>query len=220
MAWTNDVNGGLSAVPANGGTGFQAWTSSEQGDINVGQYFLGDSVGATFGNVNSLNDKAFGLYAAGTGNTANVYRKMILGLMEGGSFTVKFATQFRNGNKGVIVLKSGTPVFNFDVGGPDQYRHSRNWTGSSFSSFTDTGWVYSSTSVFTLSVTRPAVGETYFTVTREADATDPVVRTTGPLVITNNTDVDEIQFYSSQTDPGTPNNLYFNFLSAYNAYPI
>jgi len=219
MAWTNDPNGGLSAVPANGGTGFQSWTSSEQGDSTAGFYFLADSTGDGFGDVNSSNGRAFGMFASGTGNTVNSYRKMILGLMVGGSFTVRFATQYRNGNKGVVILNSGTPVFNFDVGGPDQYRYSTTYTGSIFTSFTNTDWIYSGTSVFTLSVHRPEAGVCTFTVLRDADGTDTTPRSTGPISINTNTDVDELQLYTSQTEVGSPNNLYFNFLSAYNAYP-
>lgn len=222
MAWTNNVvSGGLSAVPANGGIGFQPWTSFEQGDINVGQYFLASSVANNFGNVDSSNGLAFGMYAEGPGNTVNVYRKMILGLMVGGYFTAKFATQFRNGSKGVVVLTNGTPRFNFDIGS-DQYRYSNTWTGTSFINFTNTGWPYSSTSVFTLSVQRPSENLCLFTVTRDADAFDPIPRNTGPIIETSSTNVNEIQFYTSQTDVGggTPNNLFFNFLSAYNAYPI
>jgi hypothetical protein len=113
-----------------------------------------------------------------------------------------------------------TQPASIDVGGPDQYRYSTDYTGSFFTSFTNTNWIYSGTSVFTLSVHRPSLGVCTFTVLRDADGTDPTPRSTGPISILNNTDVDELQVYTSQTEAGPQNNLYFNFLSAYNAYPV
>ena len=207
MAWTNNsTDTALSAVPANGGTGFQAWTSSEAGGASAG-YFLGSSSEYGGGSLNSIDGSSFGMYGQGTGNNAYAYRKMLNGLMVGGIWTFKIAINYRNGYKGVQFYKSGTPTFLFQAAA-DQYQYTTD-----FSNYTNTGWAYGAQSVFTVRAERTTVSNTAYTVSRDGSPGDTFTVNVG-----TNTDIDEVGFFVGNTSAEGQSNFYFNFLSAYNAY--
>ena len=208
MAWTNNsTDTALSAVPANGGTGFQAWTSSEVGGAAAG-YFLGSSTEFGGGNLNSVDGSSFGMYGQGSGNNAYAYRKLINGLMVGGIWTCKIGINYRNGYKGVQFYKAGTPTFLFQAAA-DQYQYTTN-----FSTYTNTGWVYGAQSVFTVRAERTTSSNTAYTVSRDGAPGD-----TFTVNVATNTDIDEVGFFVGNTTAAqNESNLYFNSLSAYNAY--
>lgn len=201
----NSTNTGLSAVPASGGTGFQAWTSDEVGGAAVG-FFTSNSTQFSGGNINSDDNNAFGMYGVGSGNVARCFRKMINPLMVGGIFSVKFAAQFRNGRKGINVYRQGNGLFSFRIAG-NKYEYSTNLI-----TYNDTLWSYSGASVFTLKIERPGFNYIVFQVSRDGTSDNITVPLSGLV------DVNEIEFFVGDTESGGQNNLYFNFLSAYNAY--
>lgn len=219
MAWTNDPTNtpstGLSAVPPNGGSGFQAWTSSKTATTNTG-YFRGDASLNGYSGLNSSDSTSFGMYAHPTGsfNSAYAFRKPINPLMNNGIFSVLLGMNFRNGYKGIQFLKAGNPSFTFDVSG-DTYRY--RWGGPldyRSGTWQNTGFVYNSTSVFRVTFQRvdPFATASIFRINTSDD--------TGLLA--NGAaakDIDEVRIYIDSTDNGNVENvLYFNFLSAYNAY--
>lgn len=221
MAWTNDPTNtpstGLSAVPANGGTGFLAWTSSKTATTNTG-YFRGNASGAGYANLNSTDGTAFGMYAnpLNSFNSAYAYRKPINSLMNNGILSVTLGVNYRNGFKGVTFLKAGVPSFSFDISN-DLYRY--RFGGSlDYRSGTWTNWsiAYNASSVFRVTFQRvdPFATANIFRINTSDD--------TGLLA--NNTvsrDIDEIRFYVDSTESSiVENNLYFNFLSAYNAFRL
>jgi len=230
MAWTNDPTNtpstGLSAVPPNGGSGFQAWTSSKTASIGTG-YFLGNAAALGYANLNSADNTAFAMYGhmgggGGSGNSTFAFRKPINPLMDNGIISLKIGVNFRNGYKGVQFLNAGNPVFTFTVysnlyryrfGGAYDYQ---NTTGYN----TWASLAYQSNSVFNFIYTK--ISSSFATIDMSRTSSDPSspeeLATFNSSAAINKT-VDEIRFFVDSADNSLEaNNLYFNFLSAYNAY--
>jgi len=201
----NSTNTSLSADPESGGTGFQVWTSDETGGSAAG-FFTASSTQYGGGNVNSDDESAFGIYGVGSGNVARCFRKIINPLMVGGNYSFKIAAQFRNGSKGINFYRLGNSLFSFRIAA-DKYEYSTNLI-----TYTDTGWTYSGTSVFTVVATRTGENNIDFKVSRDGTADSITVSLSGLV------NIDEAEFFVGSTESGGENNLYFNFLSAYNAY--
>lgn len=205
MAWQNNSsNNGLSAIPANGGTGFLSWTSNKTTSNNAG-YFLGDSTGGA-GDIN-VGGNSFAMYGH-TGTIANAYRPLPDPLAtEGDMFTCKFTLNFRNGYKGVGLTEDGVnDVFLFQAAS-DIYETAAN------GSYQNTGWGYSSNGVYTLTYTVSTGNNKVFTVSRNDGAT--VTRTINSSTLS----ISAVHFYVGITDNSSnQNNLYFNSLSTYNPY--
>lgn len=214
MPWTNNsTDTALSAVPDNGGIGFIAWTSSESGGASSG-YFLGSSNEYDGGNINSsdfftASGTSFGMYGVGSGNNAYAYRKILQGLMVGGFITFKIAIQFRNGAKGIRFFRNGTPTFYFQASNDDRYEYSLDG-----STWTDTLWGYNGRSVFTVRAHRTSESNISYTVSRDGTADTFTVNSS------TSTDIDEVAIFVENTNSGGQNNIYFNFLSAFNNYRL
>ena len=108
-SWTNG---------SNGGTGFLAWTLSNNnnGVTLFAGHFLGDST-AGAGNINT-GGVSFGLYANPATAFVNADRAFAIALTTGNIFTFQLGLNYDNGNKG-FNLFAGTQgqVFNFNVNG-------------------------------------------------------------------------------------------------------
>jgi len=212
MPWTNNIdNTTLYSEPVNGGVGFQAWTALKTPGTNSG-YFLGSSTQYGGGNLDSPNGTSFGLYGNNSGNNAYAYRKLIEPIMFGGRYSFKMGTQWRDGQKGFFCYSDGTPVLLFQAAG-DRYE----WT-TDFVTYNNTNWMYSGTSVFTILIERKnnisSVDSLFFTVQRDAPADSFTAERT------TNLNFNEVGFFNQNTTGTGNNNLYFNFLSCYNAYRL
>lgn len=206
----NATQTALSADPANGGQGFLPWTSSEAGGLAAGYRTL-DSTEFNGGNVNSSDGLAFCMFGGGFGNNARCYRKTINPLEIGSSFRVRLGIRFLNGFKGAGFFAGGVNVFLFQ-GASNQFQFS---TDGGFI-FSNTGWAYGSgNSTFEVTAYRTGTTSYEFVVIQENTGNKVSV----PRTITGSP-VDELHVFVGNTDGTGNDNLYFNFLSAYNPYRL
>jgi hypothetical protein len=113
-----------------GGTGFGPWALTKFGPITG--HFMGNSLnlhGPGFGADINTSSRSFGMFAQHTDGffePAFAERVFDAPLSVGEAFSLEIAVNFRNGNKGVDVLRSdGGMLFNFnvgDLGGVDDYK--------------------------------------------------------------------------------------------------
>ena len=240
MPWTNDPQGGLSALPANAGSGFISWTSFEQGpffgtidgennlvsivgskpliQLNIPTYYTSapfyNSSRSTYEGLSSSETSCFAMSAAGANSSISCYRKLILPLMLNGNLEVRVGINYRNGLKGVFVRKNNTRIFGF-VATNNEYQ---SYNGSAYISVPIS---YQPDSVFFISILRTLIlGEDSLIsrVTRpKYDGNAPIVS----HVDTVNVAIDELEFIVEQTDvsgPNYENSLFFNYLTGYSAY--
>lgn len=169
MAWTNDPSGvGLSAVPANGGTGWQAWTSSETSGP-AGVYSAGpayyDAALNVYPALASDDTSCFRMYSPGSVDMS-VTRELIMPLSEGngndtGVISLKLGINFRNGEKGAYFYTDNSIVAGFRAM-PDPVTGLEQYMGYNI----QTGWsniaiAYQPDSVFTLKMWKifsPGIG--------------------------------------------------------------
>lgn len=212
--WDDNASGtALSSIPANGGIGFQTWTSSEAGGSSAGYRTL-DSTEYGGGNVNSSDGLSFAMFGTGFGNNARCYRKTINPLQIGSSFRVRLGIRFRNGFKGAGFFANGLNAFLFQAaatGGGDQYQYSvdggSNWT--------NLAWPYGTgASTFEVTAYRVTTNRHDFVIRQENTGNiETATRNLGDPV-------DELHMFVGNTGSGGDNNLYFNFLSAYNPFRL
>ncbi len=204
-SWTNGTNGG---------TGFGAWDltgNNSNGTSLFAGYFLGDSTAGS-GNINT-GGKSFGMFANPSGAFANAARTFAGGALTlGQTFSIQLAVNFRNGDKGLNLLVSGTQVFNFDVGqsgtGADGYYYHAGTNAA-----TSTGFAYFADSVFTLGYTQQSATAGLFTISRTS-ATGGAAATNSisvPLPATSG--LTSFTLYNSNANNASGDNLYFNNLS-------
>jgi len=212
MWGNNSDNTALSAIPDNGGSGFQLWTSSESGGVAAG-YFTGDSTEFGGGNVNSADNLAWGMYG-GVGGIARAFRKTVNPLVEGGSLRVKCGIRFRNGFKGVGFLANGTRNLMFQATA-NEYQYSINGGAS----WTNLGWDYGTgTSIFEVAIYLTNIGGSDYTHNWKIIQLNTAVSINGSFNIS--APVDEAEFFVGETDGTGNDNLYVNFLSAFNPYRL
>jgi len=210
MWGNNSDNTALSADPANGGIGYQPWTSTEVGGVEAG-YFTGNSTQFGGGNVNSSDNLSWALYGSKVGNSsARAYRKLINPLEVGSSFRVKIAIRFRNGFKGAGFFANGANIFMFQAA-TDQYQYSTNGG----TSWTNLGWDYGTgESIFDVAAFRTGSNTHDFVVTQVNTAASVTVP------VTNANVVDELHLFVGNTDGTGNDNLYVNFISAFNPFRL
>ena len=240
MPWTNDPQGGLSALPANAGSGFVSWTSFQQGpffgtmngednlvsmvgsnrliQLNIPTYYTSapfyNSSGSTYEGLSSSETSCFAMSAAGANSSISCYRKLISPLMLNGNLEVRVGINYRNGFKGVFARKNNTRIFGF-VATNNQYQI---YNGSAYANVPIT---YQPDSVFFISILRTLILSTDSLISRvtrpKYDGSTPVVS----HVDTVNVDIDELEFIVEQTnlnEPNYENSLFFNYLTGYSAY--
>lgn len=187
-------NAGNYSTWANGnnlGFGFGAWDIWKN---YSGGVFLASSSGQGFGDINT-SSKAFGMWGNPSGsNEANAQRTFASNVWgDGATFTIQLATAYRNGFKGIDLFATGwDKVWNFNVGG-------NKYTAGGVD---QTGWSYSQTSVFTLSVTQNG-NNLDISLTRGSDSYSTTI---------NNKTLSAFKLYVGSTDGGNLNNLFFNNL--------
>jgi hypothetical protein len=144
---------------------FGPWvvTAGPSGTTSAGS-FIGDSTtlapGNTGGNINT-SGAAFGLFGYG-GAFVNAVRSFDAPLLNGQSFTIQLAFNFRNGNKGIDVRDANSnTIFNLNIGG-DVY--SVNNTGGATTILFDNA--YHPNTVFTIQLTQMSATQGMWTVTR------------------------------------------------------
>ena len=176
----------------NGGSGFNAWVIAPAGN---GGTFILSSVGQGFGNVDTTGE-AFGFYGNTTGGDGvNADRTFAGGALTiGQSFSIDLAINFRNGNKGIDLDVGGAGVWNFNTGG-DLYTVNG----------VDLGWVFSSTSVFELTVTATGVASYDISLVRGTDTFNQSYANGG-------SGIDGFGLYEFGTEAGDSNNLFANNL--------
>lgn len=213
MWGNNSSNTALSAYPANGGLGFQDWTSAEQGTSESSGYFTGDSTEYSGGNINSSDNLCWGMYGSSNGGgVARAYRKTINPLEIGSTLRARITIQYRNGFKGAGFFANGEDVFMFQAAG-DEYQYSTNG-GSSWTTISPE-WPYGSgQSVFEIVAARTGATNHEYRVTQVNTGNTVLVQRS------SNNPVNEMQFFVGGTDGAGPSNLYLNFLSAYNPFRL
>lgn len=180
----------------NNGVGFAAWNMWIVGSAG---FFLGNSDLQGFGNINTEN-KAFGMYGNPTGDNYSNAQRLVNNWANGAVFSVDIAVAYRDGNKGIDIFASGYEnVWNFNVGN-GQYT-----TGG----VNQTSWIYSQTSVFTLTVTQNGA-DMVISLTRGSDNYSTTI---------SGKDFYGFKFYCGSTGTGDLNNLYFNNLKVEYADP-
>lgn len=232
MAWENNTfNTGLYADPANGGVGFTVWESTKDNSPQCG-YFLGSSMSAANlfdsvrANINSaLSNESFAMYAHKNNNPSapSIFSLADRTLNDplttvGDFFQVKYTWNYRNGYKKLYFL-NGANAGNFTVqAASDQYQiapnESNNFVNMALLSGSAPWGVYKSNSVWTLRADRTSTDTTTIRVIREnSDSTVDTFLTAMKI------DVFSLRIAIGNTDNSdTQNNIYFNFLSAYNPY--
>ncbi|MFA6287816.1 MAG: PEP-CTERM sorting domain-containing protein [Opitutaceae bacterium] len=202
-SWTNG---------SNGGTGFLAWSISNNnnGVTLFAGNFLGDST-AGAGNINT-SGVSFGLYANPATSFVSADRGFALALTSGDVFTFQLALNADNGNKGFnLYAGSQGEVFNFNVG-----------TGASVSSANATlspgsgaGYNYGGNdAVLTVTISVTSASQFAYDISRTSSQGFQ-----GTLFGGNVSDLTDdlsgFSFYVSGTDAGgaPQNNLYINNLS-------
>lgn len=236
MAWTNDPSGtGLLAVPANGGTGYQSWTSTETGGTE-GVYatdipYYNSSLNI-YPNLSSADTQCFRMWApsiGGVSRSVSANRKLYSPLSIGngdttGTVSVRLGINFRNGEKGVMVLRNGTTVTGFRAADPFGYQIYNGHT-STWSTLNSITYPYYADSVFSIELYRYQIVSTVFLtmqvyrINYEGDST-PIADYTPPASF-GNTDIDELIFFCGGVDNTSSvyeNSLFFNYLTGYSAY--
>ncbi len=191
VSWTNG---------SNGGTGFQAWNLYTSTTNGTAGFFLGDSAGQGFGNINT-GGTAFGMFGNPTGiNYANAERLFSNALNNGDAFLIDLAIAFRNGNKGISLFinnsfAGGDEVWNFNVAN-DQY----------LVNGADLGWSYNQQSIFNVQATQVSATQLMVTLTRGSDVFSANYTVSSALT--------GFRLYVGDTDAGNDlNNLYSNNIS-------
>lgn len=249
MAWTNDQTStppvSLSAVPPNGGEGFQPWntglTISKFASNQTG-YALLNATTAGYTNLNSPSNICFSMYGhnagSGSGSTSTyciASRKLIEPLQDGGFYLkAKLGVNFNNGYKGIQFLRQGASIFTFTVFTPPAgtQRYFYRWAnqilpwdlsvGGSTGGYSTLGWPYRADSI--INVTLQYNSNLIATLFRESY--NPVYEKTTPQNLIPNTtlpgrEIDEIRFFVTGTnDSSIQNNLFFNSLSGFSIYRI
>jgi hypothetical protein len=235
MPWTNDPLGGLSAVPDNGGSGFQPWTSYEAGpfitsftgqnlttfaDLSVvrisdSQYFTSIpyyTAGNTYQGLSSIDGSCFGIYSPGKGNIATVYRKLISPISTGGYIQFKIGINLLNGEKGIYLISNGERIYGFRA----RDGHYEYFDGTDYNIINSL--TFQPDSVFSVYSESVRIGPSYKAicyVTRPQYNGTTFFADHIPDLIP-----DEIEIYVTGTDltPVYDNTLYFNLLTGYSAY--
>jgi hypothetical protein len=184
--WTNGSNGGTAGT-------FNPWDLTNNGGGGFSGYFLGDSTTGS-GDINT-GGVSFGIFANPGGAFADALRSFGSPLSVGQTFSIDIAVNFRNGNKGFSLFDGVTEIFNLNVGGDDYQIN-----GLSI------GAPYSSTAVFSLSLSQTSAGGGTYSVLYSGNGQTYAASYTGVA--------SGFKLYNSGTDDGNAaNNLYFNNLS-------
>lgn len=187
--WTNGSNGGTLGT-------FAPWdltNNNNNGTDTFAGYFLGDSTAGS-GDINS-GGLSFAVYANPGNGFADALRNFGSTLSVGQTFSIDIAVNFRNGNKGFSLFDGATEIFNLNVGGNDYQIN-----GLSI------GADYSSTAVFSLSLTQTTLGGGTYSVFYSGNGQTYSDSFTGLA--------SGFKLYNSGTDNGdAANNLYFNNLA-------
>lgn len=232
MAWENNfANTGLYADPANGGIGFEDWTSSEGGtgsdNLDAGffsYYPYSTDTNVVLPGLSSLNTYCFGIYGKKDTNPslyreARCFRNLKSPLMVGGDLVVTIGLNYRNGFKGVSFKNTS------DTGNEIKFR--LQGASNDLQYYTPSDGTVNWNSVFPYSIN----GQSFQIRFRRLTADDVSIRvaligssshqdinidTAGD----GNLAVNQLEFFCGDTDrsPNEQNNLYFNFLSSYNAW--
>ncbi len=127
----------------NGGYGFGAWnlyidggTSSDAG------HYLGNSTVNGHGNINSSDNRSFGMYGNNS-KYANAERSLPY-WGDGATFSIQLAVKWRNGNRGISLFNS-----NGFAGGDEIWNFNINDAG-----YGSTGWGYHSDMVLNFDITQ------------------------------------------------------------------
>ncbi|MBP7828587.1 MAG: hypothetical protein KA248_01575 [Kiritimatiellae bacterium] len=201
---------------ANGGAGLNAWVISHNdgphdGYTNFAGAFLGDSTASGGGDVNSVSNNAFGLYANQAGEDTGTNEPMVeatrgfTALAMGQSLTVDLGVNFRNGAKGMMLQSDGTWLFEVVVTA-DQYAWQNHALGGTLQ---DLGWVYAADSAINVTVTRVGQDKYDIALTRTGSAPEYMLL---EGVSFNHQVPDRARFYAWNTEQGGENNLYVNRL--------
>jgi hypothetical protein len=232
MAWTNDPSGiGLSAVPANGGTGWQAWTSYEAsgagGIYSAGPAYYNNALGI-YPNLASGDTSCFRMYAPNV--EMSVSRQLAMPLSEGngidtGVLTLKLGINFRHGEKGARFYTGGTLVAGFRA--MTEFSTTKYMGYDYNGGWVDISYPYQPDSVFTLKIwklTVPGIGDyNIFKVFRENyENQTPLFNKTILYSGTDYSGITEVVVYSENVDPDplyvNENTICFNSLTGHSAY--
>ncbi len=181
---------------ANQGTGFQAWNIFTEGS---GGTWIGDS---TFGcgDINT-SGQSFGMWGnVGGANYVHCYRQFAGGaLVAGQKFSCRLTVNWRNGNKGLDILGSGSVIFNVNIGGDDYNYHVTNAPSTSL------GWVWGEKSIIDCTFEQKAGNVLGVALTRTSGGTTNEF--TSDFSMPN--PADELQWYCGATDAGSDNNNFY-----------
>lgn len=183
----------------NGGTGFNAWSFTVNG--NAGG-FIGNPSSAGIG---GMSTESFGLYANPTnsGNSIDANRNLTTAMGVGDTFSFQWGANFDAngpGNKGFNLYVGGTQVINVNMGGSSTINFNGNNTGFGYGTNV-MAWTFTYLNPTTLSVSandRDGVG-TFSTNVTVAGG------------------IDSFRWYASQLTSGDQRQPYYNNLLSTNS---
>ena len=214
LATDNASNyGGTWASGDTGGTGFLAWSiSNNDGGGNFAGSFIGSSTPAA-GDINT-GGVSFGLYANPGVAFINADRGFASAMSVGDVFSFNLGVNFDNGSKGFNLYSGGTggaQIINFNVGSGAQINAG---SGLTVNAGTGLGYNYGGPSALGLTLTYTDATTLTYSVSRTSTQGNQGVLFSG-TVTGSFSAPDAFRLYVSGTDGGgaPENNLYANSLS-------
>lgn len=208
---------GLFEDVGDGGLGFQPWiiqinNGPGDGYTNYAGTFFGNS---TFGGSDvNVKDSAFGMYANGEGSGGNPFANAIRlfdqELMIGQAVSLEIGVNFRNGSKGVAFQNAGSPVFEIGTYSDDYFYKIGNEPPVSL------GWAYASDSAIEVLLKR--VANDWYDISISRRGGSPETNLLG--LVSLDTPPNEARLFIYDTEPGDPNNLYFNRLALFSVEEV
>lgn len=187
----------------NGGTGFVGWNLVGNGEPASDRGFFIASSAPINSNIDSVGERAFGIFAKGKGVSAEAYRTFAAPLEPGQSFSVDIAVNFRSGLKGIDLRSPDSDgervIFNFHIGA-DDYVVNKAATGNG-----SIGSTYSAQTAFkiTFQQTSPTGGT--WTIKRSGGVEDQSTGSYEGVAA-------GVKFYVAETEGGKENDLWVNNL--------
>ncbi len=192
----------------NSGSGFNAWdidNSNNNGDTVYAGAFIGDSSSGA-ADINTGTNQSFGLFANPVGAYISAVRGFSSNLSVNDQFNVKLALNFDNGNKGFNLRNGVTNVFGFNVS------NGANINSQFINNATVARYDYGGDALLNATVQITSSNSLSYEISRTSNVGTQGVLYSGSITDIN-LSIDNVEFYISGTDDGSPqNNLYFNSL--------
>ena len=192
----------------NNGSGFNAWDLENRNNDGATVFaggFIGDSTSGA-ADINTGTNQSFGLFANPVGAYITAVRGFSSNLSVNDQFNVKLALNFDNGNKGFNLRNGVTNVFGFNVS------NGANINSQFTNNATVAQYDYGGDALLNATVQITSTNSLSYEISRTSNVGTQGVLYSGSITDIN-LSIDNVEFYISGTDDGSPqNNLYFNSL--------